>query len=285
MCASLSVMEPGLAFVREAGQGIPVICLHSSASSSAQWRPLMDALADRYRVLAVDLYGSGKSPAWPDDRPLTLADEAALLDAVIAGAGGRCHLVGHSYGAAVAMAAALSDPTRVESLVVFEPILFALLMADDPAQPAAREIVAVRDDTVAALDRDDPHAAAARFIDYWMGAGAWSRTAEARRDGIARAIGAVPAQFDAAFSDPTPLSAFASLDVPVLCITGSASPVSARAVTQLLAALMPRSVAVELDGVGHMAPITHADRVNALIARHLDACGASRSAVAQRATP
>ena len=276
MCASLSVMEPGLAFVREAGAGTPVVCLHASAGSSAQWRPLMDALADRYHVLALDLYGSGKSPAWAGPRPLTLADEAAVLEPVIAGAGGRCHLVAHSYGAAVAMAATLADPARVQSLVLFEPVLFALLMADDPTQPAAREIVAVRDDTVAALDRGDPHAAAARFIDYWMGPGAWTGTPEPRREGIARGMEAVRAQFHAAFSDPTPLSAFAALEIPVFFMIGSASPASSRAVTRLLAARLPRATTVEIDGVGHMAPITHPDRVNALIARHLDAWTAGR---------
>ena len=279
MSALSSVTEPGPAFVREAGEGTPVVCLHSSAASSAQWRPLMDALADRYRVLAVDLYGSGKSPVWPDARPLALADEVAHIDAVIAGAGAPVHLVGHSYGAAVAMAAAVTDPARIESMVLFEPVLFALLMADDPTQPAAREIVAVRDDTVAALDRGDARAAAARFIDYWMGAGAWAGMPEPRRESLARAIVAVRGQFHAAFSDPTPLSALAALDIPVLCITGSASPAAARAVTRLLAARLPRATTAEIGDVGHMAPITHPDRVNALIARYLDAQTAERGAV------
>lgn len=40
---------------REAGSGQAVVCLHASASSSAQWRPLMDRLADRLRTLAADL--------------------------------------------------------------------------------------------------------------------------------------------------------------------------------------------------------------------------------------
>ena len=74
-------------YVREAGAGDPVICLHASASSSAQWRPLIDRLAGRFRVLAVDLYGAGRSPAWPDARPLTLADEVALVEPVVAATG------------------------------------------------------------------------------------------------------------------------------------------------------------------------------------------------------
>src|SRR5262245_10400743 len=52
-------------YFREAGSGTAVVCIHSSASTSGQWRPLMEYLADRFRVIAVDLYGSGKTAAWP----------------------------------------------------------------------------------------------------------------------------------------------------------------------------------------------------------------------------
>jgi pimeloyl-ACP methyl ester carboxylesterase len=53
-----------------------VVCIHSSASSGAQWRALTEQLAERYRVFTPDLYGCGKTP----------------FDA----AGERFHLVGHS---------------------------------------------------------------------------------------------------------------------------------------------------------------------------------------------
>ena len=263
-------MEPAGAFFREAGCGAAVVCIHSSASSSAQWRPLMDRLAGRFRTLAVDLYGSGKSPPWPGHRPLTLADEAALLAPVFDAAGERFHLVGHSYGGAVALEAALTLPGRVESLVLFEPVLFSVLIAEDPAQPAAREIVAVRDDTVAALERGDPRASGARFVDYWMGPGTWAGMPEPRREALAGAMSKVKAEWDAAFREPTPRSALAALDVPVLYITGSDSPASARGVARLLTKTLPRVTAVEIEGAGHMAPVTHPDRVNALIARHLE---------------
>ena len=226
---------PARAYLREAGHGPAVVCIHASASSSAQWRPLIDRLAGRYRILAGDLYGSGQSPPWPGDRPLSLADERTLLAPAFEAAGGRFHLIGHSYGGAVALEAARAEPGRVASVVLFEPVLFSLLGAEDPTQPAAREIAGVRDDTVAALERGEPHASGARFVDYWMGAGAWAAMPASRRDGLARAMGAVKAEWEAAFGNPTPLSAFAALDVPVLCLTGSESPASSRTVTRLLA--------------------------------------------------
>ena len=46
--------------VREAGTGAAVMCLHANASSSAQWRNLMDRLSENHRVVAPDCYGSGK---------------------------------------------------------------------------------------------------------------------------------------------------------------------------------------------------------------------------------
>lgn len=47
---------------REAGTGTGVVCLHSSASSSGQWRALMDRLCGEFRLIAADLYGCGESP-------------------------------------------------------------------------------------------------------------------------------------------------------------------------------------------------------------------------------
>lgn len=170
----------------------------------------------------------------------------------------------------MALQAALAAPGRVESLVVFEPVLFSLLIAEDPAQPAAREIAAVRDDTVGALERGDPHASGARFVDYWMGAGAWAAMPDPRREALAGSMPTVKAEWDAAFGEPTPLVAFAGLDVPVLYLTASESPASSRAVARLLTKVLPRVTAVEIEGLGHMAPVTHPDRINTLIEGHLD---------------
>jgi pimeloyl-ACP methyl ester carboxylesterase len=231
----------------------------------------MDRLAGRFRTLAADLYGSGQSPAWSGARPLWLADEVALLAPVFAAAGPRFHLVGHSYGGAVALMAALADPGRVESLVLFEPVLFSLLTAADPTRPPALEIAAVRDDTVAAVQAGNPGASGARFVDYWMGPGAWAGMPEARREAIAIQMQQVKAQWHALFMEPTPLSAFAALDVPVLCLTGSESPSSAQEVAWLLTKTLPRVTAVEVVGAGHMAPLTHPERVNALIEGFLGA--------------
>jgi pimeloyl-ACP methyl ester carboxylesterase len=96
---------------REAGSGPAVVCLHANASGSGQWWPLMKRLGDRRRLLAPDSYGAGQSPEWASDRTITLADEVRLIEPVLALAGKRFALVGHSYGGAVALRARFSMPS------------------------------------------------------------------------------------------------------------------------------------------------------------------------------
>lgn len=258
-------------FFREAGAGPGVVCLHANASSSGQWRPLMEMLAAEFRVLAPDSWGAGGSPAWPADRRIGLRDEAALLEPVFARAGEPFALVGHSYGGAVALIAALARPGRVRALALYEPTLFALLDAESPPPNEADGIRATVARAAAELDAGRPDGAAECFIDFWMGAGAWAAMPEARKVPIAASVVNLRGWADALLGEPTPRAAFAALDMPVLLMTGSRSPVSSLAVARLLAETLPRVEVVALEGLGHMGPVTHPERVNAAIARFLRA--------------
>src|SRR5689334_17192095 len=256
-------------FYREAGAGIAVICMHSNASSSSQWRALVDALSPRYRMLAPDLLGAGKSPDWPRDREVRLADEVALLEPVFAAAQAPFFLVGHSYGAAVALIAALSHPKSVRGVAVYEPTLFSLLEEEAPGQDAANEIRYAAADAAAAIDAGLPHTAAKHFIDYWMGEGVWSGLPPGRQQSIAAAMTNVRGWAAALFGDPSPLAAFARLEVPVLYMTGAHSPASARNVARLLTRTLPDAELRQFCDLGHMGPVTHPDQVNGAIAEFI----------------
>jgi pimeloyl-ACP methyl ester carboxylesterase len=271
--------------LREAGAGPAVVCLHSSASSSGQWRALMEALAARFRVVAPDLYGAGKCAPWPHARPMRLDDELALLRPVFDAAGKRFHLVGHSFGGAVALKAALAHRGRLLSLVLFEPVLFSVLVAAAPGSAAAQEIVAVREDTTRLVGAGDLVAAARRFIDYWMGDGAWAATPPARQPALAAAMSSVIPEWHAAFDEPTALPALATIDTPTMLMTGTRSKASARAVTRLLATVLPRAQVVEVEGADHMAPLTQPGRINPLIERFLASHDAPGSATGATGFP
>src|SRR6185369_17521386 len=265
----MTATPSGAPHVRIAGSGPRVVCLHANASSSAQWRHLSELLAPRFQVVAPDLYGVGGTPEWPSDRVITLADEAALIEPLLAPAPGPIALVGHSYGAAVALKAALADPSRIAALVVYEPTLFAFI---EQASPRPNDADGIRDavaDAAAALDTGDRFGAARSFIDYWSGDGAWAAVPEQRKPQVAAQVANVRRWAHALTREPTPLAAFAALDVPVLYMTGARSTASARAVARLLCATLPRVERVEFADAGHMGPITHAGRVNEAIAQFL----------------
>jgi len=103
------------------GQGEPVLFLHGSGpgvSAWANWRLVMPELARRFRVLAPDLVGFGFSER-PPGQQYTLdawvAQAVGLLDALELPA---VHLVGNSFGGALALALALRHPRRVKRLVL-----------------------------------------------------------------------------------------------------------------------------------------------------------------------
>src|SRR4051812_42861343 len=263
-------MSPLVPFFREAGVGPGVVCLHANASTSGQWRSLFDALSPKFHVLAADSYGSGKSPAWPAGREAWLHDEVSLLEPVFARAGDPFALVGHSYGGAIALIAALSQPPRVRALALYEPTLFSLIETESPPPNGADGIKSAVSAATAYLDAGDLMHAAERFIDFWMGKGSWAHMPAARQAPIAQSVVSIPAWGHALLNEPTPLSAFRALKIPVLYMTGSESPASSLGVARLLTLVLPNVEVIELKGLGHMAPITEPEPVNQAIARFLE---------------
>ncbi len=264
------LIQPPVPFFTEAGAGPGVVCLHANGSSSRQWQPLMEMLAPRFHVLAVDSFGSGKSPAWPKGRTRSLRDEIALLEPVFARAGRRFALVAHSYGAAMALIAALDRPDRVSALALYEPTLFGLLDTQSPPPNDADEIRGALAGAAAAVDAGDPDAAGRLFVDYWAGDGAWDRMSEAARGHVIATIHNIRGWTKACFSEPTPLRAFSWIGAPVLYMVGRNSPAPTRAIAKLLRQALPRVEMAELEGVGHMGPITHPEAVNEAISGFLE---------------
>lgn len=256
-------------FVRETGSGPGVVCIHSNASSSAQWRGLTDMLSRDHLVLAPDSYGSGKSPDWHSDRVISLRDEVHFIEPVLARAGTPFALVGHSYGAAIALLAALLNPGRVRAIAIYEPTLFSVVDAERSPPNGADGIRNTVLAAGAALDAGNQDSAASHFIDFWMGTGSWRATPALRKPAIADSVVNVRRWSHALFSEPTPLQSFADLKMPVLYMIGQSSPESAHAVARVLVPVLPCVKVIEFPELGHMAPVTHPEIVNAAIAEFL----------------
>ena len=106
---------------REAGEGDPLVMLHTTPSSSEQYQPLFRYFTDRYRVIAPTTIGYGDSERPPE--PYTTVREFTqaltwLLDGLELD---RVHLFGAKTGAQIAIDLAGWQPQRVRSLVLDEP--------------------------------------------------------------------------------------------------------------------------------------------------------------------
>jgi pimeloyl-ACP methyl ester carboxylesterase len=256
--------------IRTTGEGPTVILLHSSGSSGRQWDTLVSALQTRFRLQTVDFHGHGATPAWNGARPLAIDDDAALVAPLLAAASGGAHLVGHSYGGAVALKLARLYPQAVSSIAVYDPVSFRLLFDYNPRQQAAREVmtVAARIHTNLLVGRVDR--AAAHFIDYWSGDGTWAAMPLSRRQSVVSRMPSIVPHFSALFSDALRRSELARLPMPVLCLTGARTRASTRRIGELLRLAMPAATHQMLAGMGHMGPVTHAGAVAARLAGWLD---------------
>jgi proline iminopeptidase len=157
-------------YVREIGQGPPVIVLHGGPDFDQGYLlPDLDRLADAYRLIYYDQRGRGKSADGVRPEDVTLTSDLNDLDEV------RRHfqlespaLMGHSWGTVLALEYALRHPTRVSRLIlmnpapasasdlaVFRKVHTQKLGADMDRQ---REIVAS-----SAYQAGDPEAVAARY--------------------------------------------------------------------------------------------------------------------------
>lgn len=245
-----------------------VVLLHSSASSARQWERLAETLQPRFRVHTIEFHDHGEQTAWRGDASLTLADEAALAAPLLEEAGGA-HVVGHSYGAAVALKLATMYPRRVRSVVAYEPVLFRWLIDDLAYHRPLHDIVAVADSMRDHLAAGRQHSAAQRFVDFWSGGGAWDSLPSAKQTSIAARMRAVLRHFDALFGEPLQRAQLALLNMPMMFMRGARTVAATRRLAELLRLTLPRAKHEVLPAMGHMGPITHATEVNRRVVEFL----------------
>jgi pimeloyl-ACP methyl ester carboxylesterase len=251
-----------------AGPGLAV-AFHCALAHGGEWTAV-GARLPGVALAAPDLTGHGKSPDWDgrgDFHARATLDAGALVEEI--GQGAALDLIGHSFGATVALRLALERPDLVRSLVLIEPVLFAAARDGAPEIFAAH--LARAAPFRAALAAGDTTGAARLFHAEW-GQGRHDDLPPHQRDYVERRIGLVATQDPALLADAAGMLAEGRLERlarPVLLLEGSASPPVIGAIAAELARRLPQVRRQHVAGAAHMLPLTHPDAVAAAVAAHL----------------
>ncbi len=251
-------------FTRRFGEGSkPAVLLHCALAHSKVWTPLALRLSSELSMLAPDMPGHGRSALW--DRRSDLHDQVSAIAKDCLGAGG--HVIGHSFGATVALRLAMEEPDKVQSLTLIEPVLFAAARESDMA--VFDRYIETSQGFGAALDQEDWAAAAADFIGIWGDGRPWETLSEKERTGFCTQMPFIAETEPCLVDDANGLLVAGRLEAircPTRLIRGAKSEPVIEAIHATLSRRIPNAIDRVVDEAGHMVPITHPEDVASIIA-------------------
>ena len=254
-----------------AGGDEVLLFIHGSLDDHHTWLPLTRALAGTGHTMVVyDRRGHSASTDVAGQGTISqdAADAAALIERLGLG---PVHVVGHSYGAGLAVLLAAQRPELVASLYLHEPPAFALLTGSPELEELAGQARAVAQKSAALLAAGRVEEGTAYFTEEMaFGAGSWTELFDAQ----ARAI--MVANSDTWLDqsrDPERLAmdvaALNAFDGPVTFSLGSRTLPTFAAVTAEMLRLVPGASGATIEGAGHGAPTSHPEELASAIRHHL----------------
>src|SRR5688500_14289669 len=229
------------------GEGFPALLLHGFPFDRRTWNEQLTALSDVARVIALDLPGFGKSPAFPRSMEPRISDYAeAVADTITELNLSKVALVGHSMSGYIALAFANLYPEKLAGLV----LVTTKPAADSKkAKEGRRNLAAqVRETgsmaTVLAL-REKLFASATVGRDPGLAERVKEIMLEQSSDGIIAALAAMAGR-------PSVTTTLGKIDVPTLVIRGAEDAIMPARSVNTLARGIPGAKLEAMRGAGHL---------------------------------
>lgn len=258
------------------GDGEPLVFAHATGMCASVYRELLSPLAARFRIIAFDARGHGRTdlPADPAQVPVDWkpyrADLAALVGAI---GGGPLLLAGHSFGATVALEAAVEAPGLARAVLLLDPAFIPFAHAAGYA--AARAAGAHPPNPMAdkAAKRRPHFASLEDARAAWMGRGVFAGWPDAvleaylegglRRDPAGVHLACRPAWEAASFRgvSTTLEASFRACRLPFILVAGGEGSTVSHDDFETIGAIHPDAPRERLLDTGHFFPVTHPDRV------------------------
>lgn len=255
----------------EQGQGATVVFVHGAFSDHRNWDAQRAEVSKHYRFIALDQRYFGTAP-WADNATkYSLANHANDLAAFIQQLdSGPVHVVGWSYGGAIALVLATKRPDLVRSLFLNEPSLGSII--SDPAdQKTLAEERKGLAPAVAASKANDQAQSLQLFAD-WVNnqPGSFAALPVAMRNVHLENARTLPAHFASPPPPAISCSQLGQIKVPVVVAKGQQSRPFFTVLADTTQRCIPGARIIVTPNAGHMAPAQNASAFNAALLTHLD---------------
>jgi pimeloyl-ACP methyl ester carboxylesterase len=250
----------------ETGDGPTVVLVPGSCATGAVWRPMIAAWSGAFRIVTTSLLGYGGTAERRTAGDASIDHEADVVGAVVAKAGGKVHLVGHSYGAAAALALALRDQRALASLSLVEMPAPQLLL-DQGENEHYRAFQRMTDAYKADFAAGKPDAIGT-MIDFYGGAGTFQSWPQRVRDYTARLTEVNLLDWITAYDFGLTVEALRKVRLPTLVLYGQLSPPAMQRGGAALARGLDTPMEI-VPGAAHFMIATHAAEVAGRIAAHV----------------
>lgn len=251
----------------ECGIGPAVVLVPGSCSTGAVWRPVIAAWGSQLRAVTTSLPGYGGTDERRTASDPSIAYEAEAVESVIRRAGGRVHLVGHSFGGLVALAVALRNRVALASLAIIEAPAMGVLQKPEE-EPHYRAFRQMSEAYFAAFERAQPEAVE-MMMDFYGGAGSFASLPGRVRAYAVATTATNILDWASAYDFPLTAEALAKVQLPTLVVLGDRSNPAVQRANVLLSKQIGDAMLEAIGGAAHFMITTHAGEVARLIASHV----------------
>lgn len=219
----------------------PVLAIHGTASAGRQWDALREFVSGRPLL----------APTMPEQSAKARFD--GFVD-LISQQSCKIDVVAHSFGGAVAMKLANQIPHSINSLTLYDPVVPMTANASTGGLPFDLWRVWEK------VSDASPTETMREFIEYWIGAGAWSKLSKQRHARLIQYAAVVKRDFSQMANGEWNAEELCWAG-PINLLYGTQSPAAVAEIGHLMQRTYPQLRLFRLEGLGHMAPLTQSHQM------------------------
>lgn len=254
----------------EAGKGESLVFVHGSASDYRSWSHQYEFFSKEFHTIVYSRRYHFPNREISAGEDYSMAGHVNDLDALILNMSSPpAHIIGHSYGAFIALLLALKNPSIINSLVLTEPPVLTLYVSKDPTPPELFRLLPKRPGLAiailkfgikgvvpakAAISANNMNKALEIFGRATLGTKTFDNLPETRLKIAGQNF--VPAELTGSGFPPLDSNKIRAIKVPVLLLTGEKSPGLFRGLMNGLEELLPNAQRIMVSGASH---IVHED--------------------------